>query len=62
VSSGKAGALRLLAPQMDLIAIGQNQNREALIVQSVAKVLIVVIPAKAGIQGFPAKTEIQSLK
>jgi len=48
----KPGALRLLAPQRGLIAIGQNQNREPFIVRSIAKVLIVVIPAKAGIQFF----------
>jgi len=35
-----------------LIAIVQNQNREPFIVQPVAKVLIIVIPAKAGIQFF----------
>jgi len=48
----KPGALRLLAPQRGLTAIGLNQNREPFIVQSIAKVLIVVIPAKAGIQFF----------
>src|SRR4030042_2828710 len=48
----KPGALRLLAPQRGLIAIGKNQNREPFIVQSIAKVLGVVIPAKAGIQFF----------
>jgi hypothetical protein len=46
----KPGALRLLAPQRGLIAIGQNQNRKPFVVDSVAKVLVVVIPAKAGIQ------------
>jgi hypothetical protein len=46
----KPGALRLLAPQRGLIAIGQNQNREPFVVDSAAKVLVVVIPAKAGIQ------------
>jgi len=46
----KPGALRLLAPQRGLIAIGQNQNREPFVVDSVAKALVVVIPAKAGIQ------------
>jgi hypothetical protein len=48
----KPGALRLLAPQRGLIAIGKNQKREPFIVQFVAKVLIVVIPAKVGIQFF----------
>jgi hypothetical protein len=48
----KPGALRLLAPQRGLIAIGQNQNRGPFIAQSIAKVLFVVIPAKAGIQFF----------
>ena len=36
-------ALRLLAPQRGLIAIGQNQN-QTVIAQSVAEVLILVIP------------------
>jgi len=45
----KPVALRLLAPQRGLIAIGQNQNREPFIVQK--EVLVAVIPAKAGIQG-----------
>jgi len=44
------GALRLLAPQRGLFAIGQNQNREDIDVQSITKVSILVIPAKAGIQ------------
>jgi hypothetical protein len=42
----------LLAPQRGLFAIGQNQNRENVDVQSIAKVFILVIPAKAGIQYF----------
>jgi hypothetical protein len=42
----------LLAPQRGLIAIGQNQNREPFIVQTVAKVFVLVVPAKAGIQFF----------
>jgi len=45
----KPGALRLLAPQRGLIAIGQNQSREFFTIQSFAKVLVVVIPAKAKI-------------
>jgi hypothetical protein len=32
----KPGALRLLAPQRGLIAIDQNQNREAFMVQPIA--------------------------
>ena len=45
------GALRLLAPQRGLIAIGQNQNR-TVIAQSMVSVFVAVIPAKAGIQYF----------
>ena len=43
------GALRLLAPQRGLIAIGQNQNR-TVIARSMVSVFVAVIPAKAGIQ------------
>jgi hypothetical protein len=48
----KLGALRLLAPQRSLIAVGQNQNQEPFIAQSMANFLFVVIPAKAEIQFF----------
>jgi hypothetical protein len=48
----KPGALRLLDPQRGLIAIGRNQNREPFIVGSFARILVAVIPAKAGIQSF----------
>jgi hypothetical protein len=41
-----------LAPQRDLIASSQNQNREPFIVHSIARVFILVIPAKAGIRSF----------
>jgi len=43
------GALRLLAPQRGLIAIGQNQN-QTLIAQSTRSGFVAVIPAKAEIQ------------
>ena len=57
----KPGALRLLAPQRGLIAIGQNQNREPFIVQPIAKVFILVIPRlEREIQGFLCKQESSS--
>jgi hypothetical protein len=59
ISPAKPRALRLLAPQRGLIAIGQNQNWEPFIVRSLVKLVVVVIPAclsgrqaKAGIQLF----------
>jgi hypothetical protein len=52
ISPAKPRALRLLAPQRGLIAIGQNQNWEPFIVRSLVKLVVVVIPPKAGIQLF----------
>jgi hypothetical protein len=40
------GALRLLAPQRGLIAIGQDQNK-TVIVQPMIGLFVAVIPAKA---------------
>ena len=41
----------MLAPQRGLFAIGQNQNRENIDVQSIAKVFILVIPAPYQVRG-----------
>jgi hypothetical protein len=45
----KPGALRLLASQRGLIAIGKNQN-QTLISEPMVSDFVAVIPAKAGIQ------------